>query len=167
MIFTQEHKIVNALVPVDGQNTALATDIISLKGYDHCTFIFQIGIANTSSATSVNLIANKGEDLSTCAEPFAAKYRVEDTASGDTLDAVTTLTSGGVSLGSGNTVDYDEGLCLVVVEIDAADLAPTRANPYDTVKMSLTLSNHSCLISGIAILSKGRHQDTSQPTAIA
>lgn len=168
MIFSQENKIVNALVPVDGDNTALETVIISMKGYDHITFIWQIGIANTSSASTVNLIAYKGENLVTCATAFATLgYRGEATASGDTLDALTAMPSTGVSIGSGNTWDYNTGLCMIVVEIDAANLAPTIANPYDTVKMGVTLSNHSCLISCVAILSKARYQGDAMPTAIA
>lgn len=167
MIFSNQHKIVNALVPVDGNNTALATDIISMKGYDHCTFIWQFGIANTSSASSVNLIAYKGEDVTTCTTAFATLgYRGEATASGDTLDSLTAMTATGVSIGSGNTWDYNTGLCILVVEIDAANLEPTLANPYDTVKMGVTLSAHSCLISCVAILSNSRYQGADMPTAI-
>lgn len=167
MIGTYEYKIVNALVPVEGNGTALVTDIISLKNYDHCTFVWQIGIANTSSASTVNLIAYKGEDVTTCATAFATSgYRAEITASGDTLEALTAFPLTGISIGSGNTEDYNTGLCLFVVEIDAVDLAPTRANPYDTVKMGVTLSAHSCLISCLAILSKGRYKGATMPSAI-
>ncbi len=167
MILTEMHKVVNALVPVDGNATALVTDIISMEGFDHCTFILQIGIANTSSASTVNLIANKGEDLVTCATGFACRYRAELTASGDTLGDLTTLPALGVSIGSGNTEDYNTGLNFFVVEIDAADLLPTVANPYKTVKLSTTLSAHSGLISAVAILSKTRYQSANIPTAIA
>ena len=167
MIFTEQHKIVNALVPVDGNGAALVTDIISLKGWDHCTFILQIGIADTSSASSVNLIANKGEDFITCATGFACRYRAELTASGDTLEALTALPALGVSIGSGKTEDYDTGLNFFVVEIDAADLEPTLANPFSTVKLSVTMSAHSVLMSAVAILSKGRYQEAMPPTAIA
>ena len=166
MIFTEEHKIINALVPSDGQSDALATDIISLKNYRHCTFVWQIGIANTSSASSVNLILNKGEDVTTCATAMIGRYRVEDTASGDTLEALTELPVLGISIGSGNTEDYNTGLTLIVVEVDAADLEPTAANPYDTVGMTVTMSAHEVFISCVAILSKPRYASDTLPTAI-
>ena len=166
-MFTQENKIVNALVPVDGNGTAIVTDIISLENYDHITFILQIGIANTSSASTTNLIANKGEDLVTCATGFACKYRAELTASGDTLGALTALAATGVSIGSGNTEDYNTGLAFFVIEIDAADLAPTIANPFKTVKLSVTMSSHSVLMNAVAVLSKARFKSADQPTAIA
>ncbi len=167
MIFTYEHKIVNALVPVDGNGTALATDIINLKYYDHATFIWQFGIANTSSASSVNLIANKGEDVTTCATAFATSgYRAEATASGDTLDALTAFPATGLSIGSGNTWDFNTGLNFLTVEIDAADLAPTIANPYNTVKMTVTMSAHSVIMSCVCVLSKGRYKNALMPSAI-
>lgn len=166
-MFSFENKIINALVPIDGTSATLATDIISLKGYDQATFIIQIGVADTSSASTTNLIAYKGEDVTTCTTAFATSgYRAEITASGDTLEALTAMPDTGVSIGSGNTEDYDTGLCLFVVEIKAADLAPTIANPYDTVKLGVTLSAHTCLISCICILSNGRYQNASMPTAI-
>jgi len=166
-IVSEDMKIVNALVPVDGNGTALETDIVSMKGYDKATFIWQIGIANTSSASSVNLICYKGENVTTCAVAFAATgYRAEVTASGDTLEALTAMTADGVSVGSANTLDYNTGLCLIVVEVRAADLAPTVANPYDTVKMGVTLSAHSCLISCCCILTGARYADTAGVSAI-
>ncbi len=172
-VFTYRNKIVNALPAVDGNNTASATDIISLKGYDHCTFILTFGIVNgsssavTSTGSETNLIANKGENVTTCATAFIAKYRAEVTASGDTLEALTTLPVLGVSMGTGNTLDFaGQTGAIIVVEIDAADLKPTVANPYDTVKLTWRWSAHSVLQSCVAVLSQGRYQDANQPSAI-
>ena len=167
MMFTYREKIVNALPPVDGNATALATDIISMKGYDKCTFIWTFGVVNASSASSVNLIAYKGEDVTTCTTAFAASgYRAEVTAAGDTLEALTAMPATGVSIGTGNTLDITGDSCIITVEIKASDLAPTLANPYDTVKMGVTMSAHSVLVSCVAILSSGRYQNASMPTAI-
>ena len=172
MTFTEQNKIVNAIPAVDGNNTAIASDIISMKGYDHCTFILTFGVVNASSSavtgtgSESNLIAYKGEDVTTCATAFACKYRAEVTAAGDTLEALTTLPVTGVSMGTGNTLDVTGDNATIVVEIDAADLAPTVANPYDTVKIGFRFSAHSVLLSAVAVLSKARYKDASQPSAI-
>lgn len=166
MIFTERTKIVNAIPPVDGNNTAVESDIISMKNYNHCTFILTFGVVNASAATSANLIAYKGEDVTTCTTAFACQYRAEVTAAGDTLEALTALATTGVSLGTGNTLDVTGDNATVVVEIDAADLAPTAANPYDTVKIGMTWNANSVLLSAVAVLSQPRFADASSPTAI-
>lgn len=172
MIFSERNKIVNAIPAVDGNNTAVASDIISLKNYNHICFILTFGVVNASSSAETgtgsesNLIAYKGEDVTTCATAFACKYRAEVTAAGDTLEALTTLSATGVSMGTGNTLDITGDNATIVVEIDAADLAPTVANPYDTVKIGFRFSAHSILLSAVAVLSQPRWADASSPTAI-
>jgi len=177
MIFSEQNKVVNALPAVDGDNMALETDIVSMKNYNHICFILTFGVVNASSSavtgtgSESNLIAYKGEDVTTCATAFIAKYRACTTASastgGDTLGALTTLPVLGVSMGNGNTLDFaGQTGAIVVVEIDAADLAPTLANPYDTVKIGFRFSNNSILLSAIAILSQPRYASDAGPTAI-
>ncbi len=177
-MFTQEQKIINAIPAVDGDNTAVTSDIISMKGYDHATFILTFGIVNASSSavtgtgSETNLIVFKGENVTTCTTAFIARYRACLTASasaaGDTLGALTTLPVLGVSMGTGRTLDFaGQTGAIVVVEVDAADLAPTLANPYDTIKIGFRFSNHSVLLSAVCVLSKARYKSDVQPTAIA
>jgi len=176
-IFSEQNKVVNVLPAVDGNNTAITTDIVSLKLYNHCCFILTFGAVNASASavtgtgSESNLIAYKGEDVTTCATAFIAKYRACTTASastgGDTLGAITTLPVLGVSMGTGNTLDFaDQTGAIIVVEIDAADLAPTLANPYDTVKLGFRFSAHSVLVSCVAVLSQPRYASEAGPSAI-
>ncbi len=173
MIFSQRNKIVNAIPAVDGSDTAITSDIVSLKNYNHVCFILTFGIVNasssavTSTGSETNLIAFKGEDVTTCTTAFIAKYRAEVTAAGDTLEALTELPVLGVSMGNGNTLDFSgQTGAIIVVEIDAADLAPTVANPYDTVKIGFRFSAHSILLSAVAVLSQPRWADAAGPSAI-
>ena len=166
MTFTEQNKIVNMYPAKDVNGVTVASDIVSMKGYDHATVIITFGVVNASSATSTNLIMCKGEDVTTCATAFACKYRAEVTSGGDTLEALTALSTTGVSLGTGNTLDVTGDNAIVVIEIDAADLAPTVANPYDTIKFGMVWNANSNLMSAICILSKGRYQDAAQPSAI-
>jgi len=85
---------------------------------------------------------------------------------GDTLETLTTLPATGVSLGTGKTLDITGDNAIVVVEIDATDLAPTAANPYDTVKIGFTFNSNSVLLGCVAILSEPRYAQASLPTAI-
>lgn len=178
MILTERNKVVNVLPAVDANNTAITTDIVSLKNYNHCCFILTFGAVHASASavtgtgSESNLIAYKGEDVTTCDTAFIAKYRACTTASadtgGDTLGAITELPVLGVSMGTGNTLDFaDQTGAIVVVEIDAADLAPTLANPYDTVRLGFRFSAHSVLVSAIAVLSQARYASDASPTAIA
>lgn len=178
MIQTETIKVVNAIPAVDADNTAITSDIISMKNYDHATFIITFGVVNasssavTSTGSETNLILFKGEDVTTCTTAMIAKYRACLTASanagGDTLGALTTLPLLGVSMGNGRTLDFSgQTGAIIVVEVDAAQLAPTIANPYDTIKIGFRFSNHSILLSAVCILSKGRYQNASQPTSIA
>jgi len=172
MIFSERNKIVNVEPAADQNAQTVATDIVSLKNYDHVTFILTFGAVDAATATTTNLIAYKGEDFSACNTAFACKYRActvaEDTADCDTLGAVTALATTGVSIGTGNTIDVsDQTGGIVVVEIDAEDLAPTAANPYDTVRLGMVVNGNGCLMSAIAILSKPRYADAAGPTAVA
>jgi len=164
--FTEQNKIVNAYPAKDVDTATVATDIISMKGYDHATFIITFGVVNTEAVTSTNLIAYKGENVTTCDTAFACKYRAELTSAGDTLGALTTLSVDGITVGKAGDEDIQTGTNFLVVEIDAADLAPTVANPYDTVRLGMIWSNHSILMNIVCILSNARWKDADQPTAI-
>ena len=168
MIGSYQYKIVNAIPSADFNNATMTSDIISLKGYSHITFILAFGATNTSAATTTNLIAYKGENVTTCTTAFACQgYRAELDATADTLGALTAMTTTGVSLGSANTEDINTGGGFLVIEIDAADLEPTVANPYDTVKISAVWADATSALMGcIAILSRGRYQNSAMPTAI-
>ena len=166
MIFSERNKIVNVYASIDATGATVATDIVSLKNYNHATFIINFGACHTSAATTTNLIAYKGEDVTTCNTAFACKYRAELDASADTLGALTALAVTGVSLGSGNTLDIDTGGGFIVVEIDAADLASTIANPYDTVRLGMVWASQATLMSITCVLSQPRWADAAGPTAI-
>ena len=166
MIFSERNKIVNVEPSIDQTGATVATDIVSMKNYDHATFIISFGVCGSTAATTTNLIAYKGENVTTCNTAFIAKYRAELDATADTLGALTTLPAAGVSLGSGNTEDIDTGGGFLVVEIDAADLAPTAANPYDTVRLGMVWAGQATQMSIICILSKPRYADAAGPTAI-
>jgi len=166
MIFSEEHKIVNALPAKDQNAQTITTDIISMKNYDHCTFIISFGVCHTDAATSTNLIACKGENVTTCATAFICKYRAELDATADTLGTTTTLPAAGISLGASGDEDIGTGGGFLVVEIDAENLEPTVANPYDTVKLGMVWGGVATEMSIIAILSKGRYVGATQPTAI-
>jgi len=167
-MLSQEVKIISALSPIDNTGgAATVCDIVSMKNYDRATFIITFGVVHDSMTGT--LIAYKGEDVTTCITAFACSYRYGATmgaGASDSLGAVTALPVGGVSLATGAAADYIAAPCTIVVEIKAAELAPTIANPYDTVRVGWTNSAHSTLVSIVCILSRGRYKNASPPTAI-
>jgi len=166
MIFSERNKIVNVYPAIDATGATVATDIVSLKNYNHACFVISFGVCHTDAATTTNLIAYKGEDVTTCNTAFIAKYRAELDATADTLGSLTTLAAAGVSLGTGNTEDIGTGGGFLVVEIDAADLAPTVANPYDTVRLGMVWAAQATQMSIVCVLSQPRWADAAGPTAL-
>ncbi len=170
MVFSYNNKVINCIPAIDGNNAAVTSTIVNLKGYDHATFVLSFGVVHASSeaitgtGSESNLIAYKGLDVTTCATAFACKYRA--CTSGDTFGALTDLATTGVSLGNGATVDICADNAMILVEIDAADLAPTLALPYQTVKIGFRFSANSILLSAICVLSKARYSKSLMPTAI-
>jgi len=172
MIKTYEDKIVPVYGPIDATGATVTSDIVSLKNYDHVTFIVEIGLCSATAATSTNLALKKGENVTTCAtamgKAVSFRYFINTTAqSGDTLSALTAFPIAGISIGHGNTYDFvGTGNALFVIEVDAADLEPTVANPYDTVRIGCIFAGQATLVSILAILSRGRYKSASMPTAI-
>lgn len=166
MIFSERNKIVNVYASIDATGATVATDIVSLKNYNHACFIISFGTCGTTAATSTNLIAYKGEDVTTCDTAFIAKYRAELDATADTLGALTALPAAGISLGNAGDEDIDTGGGFLVVEVDAADLAPTVANPYDTVRLGMVWGAIATQMSIVCVLSQPRWADAAGPTAI-
>ncbi len=168
-MLSQEVKIVSALSPINNTSgAATVCDIVSLKGYNRATFILTFGVVDDSMTGT--LIAYKGEDFVTCTTAFACSYRYGATmgaGASDSLGAVTALPASGVSLATGAAADVIAAPCTIVVEIEASDLAPTLANPYDTVRVGWTNSAHDTLVSIVCVLSRGRYQNAAPPTAIA
>jgi len=168
MVGTFLNKVVNILPPADYNNSTMTSDIVSMKGYDHCTIILNFGATNTNAATTTNLIVYKGENVTTCTTATPVRgYRIELDATADTLGVLTAMPATGVSLGVGNTEDIGTGGGFMVVEIDAENLEPTIGNPYDTVKVSCVWADAtSCILGGVAVLSKPRYAKAAMPTAI-
>lgn len=172
MIKTYEDKIVPVYGPIDATGATVASDIVSLKNYDHVTFIVEIGLCGAAAATSTNLALKKGKNVTTCATAMGKttsfRYFINAAAhSGDTLSALTTFPIAGISIGDGNTYDFlGTGNALFVIEVDAADLEPTIADPWDTVRIGCVFDGEITLVSILAILSKGRYKSAAMPTAI-
>ena len=165
-LFTENMKIVNAYPSKDATGATIATDIISMKNYNHATFIISFGTCHTDAATTTNLIAYKGEDVTTCNTAFACLYRAELDATADTLGDLTALAATGVSLGASGAEDIDTGGGFLVVEVDASDLAPTPAHPYDTIRLGMVWASQDTQMSIICVLSEPRYAQALPPTAI-
>jgi len=156
MIFTQRNKIVNGLPPqADAFATSGESDIVSLKNYNHVTFLIMTGASTTANGV-VTVLA--GSSVSSAATAIAFKYRA--CTSGDTLGDLTDATSSGFAMTASKASSF------YAIEVDASDVAAAGTG-YDCVKVKVTEDTddpqYACIV---AILSEPRYAGKAMPTAI-
>jgi hypothetical protein len=149
---TEVGKIVNAGPPVDINGAGLDGVYANMANYGHLTAIVKLGV--TGAATTITV--EKDADGSGAGTAIAFRYRKEDTDSGDTLDALTSVAASGVACSTNNNIFY-------VIELDAAELG--EGYPYVRVRLSdptvATLADITYVLTG------ARYQQATPPTALA
>jgi hypothetical protein len=161
MTFTEENHIVNILPPVDITGAATSSDVFTLKNYGHATIIVEFGVVNDAADATLTL-AECDDFTPSNSTNIAFKYRLEDTATGDTLGPLSTAPSTGLRIVSGGDIGITDNKFLVI-EVDATELS----SGYPALELSITNPGNSVLASAQAILSQPRYEDKNDPTAIA
>jgi len=117
--FAENHKIQPILGPVDTVATAVATSYVDLKNMQWATFLVDFGVITTGTATlTVEASTAASSNATEAAIPF--KYRLSGAVNTDSMGAITSATSAGVSI----TASDDNKT--LVIEVDPAALP---ANP--------------------------------------
>ena len=148
----QEGHIVNALPPID-ISSGKFSDVWSMKNYQHCTIIVQVGV---SAAAFLKIIVNACDDfVPTTRTALAYTLFSEETAAGDTLAAKEAVAAAGKTPSANDTIMY-------VIEIDASELPAGSPN----LEVSLTNGVNSVIASVVAILSGARYAEDLSATAI-
>jgi len=148
-----ETHIVNALPPLDIDAAAQTTDWLNLKNASAVYFIVSLGVTGAASTLTVEEATDASGTSNTA---IAFKYRAEDTAAGDTLDAgYTAATSSGFAMSTNDGVFY-------VIRVDAAALSD--GSPY--VAVQLTDPGAATFGQVTAILVNPRYAQDVTPTAI-
>lgn len=150
----QKTHIVPVLAPVEVSTGTTNTDVVGLKEYEEIEFLISFG-AITGDEVVVSLVESTNTTAS--GTDVAGKYRLSSAVGTDTMGAVTTLASTGVTL----TADDDNKMLLITV--DPATL--TDGYPYVFVEIDPGSSMSSMLISGVALL-KPRYPQAVQISAV-
>lgn len=145
------YKIINAGPPVDINGTGLDGVYVNTRYYPHLTAIVSLGV--TGAATTITV--EKDADGSGTGTAMAFRYRAEDTASGDTLDSLTTAESTGVACATADSIFY-------VIELDAAELG----DGYPYVRVRLSDPSAATLASIVYVLGPGRYEGETLPSAL-
>lgn len=150
----QEGHVVNVLQPIDIDTASGATsESFSMEGWSHASIIITAG---ATTGASVVTVSENTDDSQSDTTAIAFKYAKEETASGDTLGALTACAS------TGFTMSTEDGI-IYVIELDAADLSAG----YNWVTVHFADPSGSVIASAVAVLSGGRYAGDQSATAIA
>ncbi|MBW2060936.1 MAG: hypothetical protein JRI95_05155 [Deltaproteobacteria bacterium] len=152
-MLSEKVKIVNMGPPVDVNGSGLDGDYVSLKNYRWATIVIQLGV--TGAAGKITVEEAKAVD-GTGAQAMGFNYRAEETAEGDTLEALTaTSAANGISTSTNDNIFY-------VIEISADELS----EGYDCIRVRMTDPAAATLVSMCAVLSQARYSQENMPSAI-
>ena len=150
----QEGHVVSVQLPIDIDTANGATgESFSMENWSHASIVITGGAATGASDVTVSENTDASQSDTTA---IAFKYAIETTAGGDTLGALTAVSSSGFTMSTNNGTIY-------VLEIDAADLSAG----YNWVTVHFGDPSGSVIVSAVAILSGGRYAGDESATAIA
>ena len=162
-VFSERHKVVNAIIPVaDAFSANVTSDIVHLENYKKCTFLIVTG-ATSTDAGLVTVGAGATSTGAATAIPF--KYRTQIAAAPPNAgsDVSSTLIDA-TSTGFAMTASKAGGL--YIVEVDAAVVAAATAG-YDHVALTVTeVGSTGVTACVLAILSEPRYPQDILVTAI-
>jgi len=154
MIFSEQNEIRTVLAPdADRYTSSPATDVVSLKYYDHVTFVITEGAGGAGTTKWIaQKCATKAAGSPTA---IAANYRTNTyTAAMGTL---TTLPTTGVTVAAGANKQ-------IIIEVDAASCGPS----YPYVRLHTTEADSTAVDACvIAILSKPSCAGASLPNPLS
>jgi len=157
MIFSDRNKVINGLPPkADAFATAGTSDVVSMKEYNHATFLIMTGAASNANGVITVEACDDTTPSNTQAIPF--KYR--KVLSGDTYGDLTDATSSGYAMTASAANQYH------IIEVDAADLEAGAAG-YEYVRVKVTedtdAAQYACIV---VILSEPRYAQGNLGTVI-
>jgi hypothetical protein len=124
-------KVLPILAPADIVATATASQYVDLKESLWASFVVQFGTLTASTGTVTVEASTAGSSNATeAAIPF--KYRLTSAVATDSLGAITSATSDGVSIGA---TDDNKAL---IIEVDPAALPANPGADYSWLRVVVT-----------------------------
>jgi hypothetical protein len=153
MVMAEQAHVVNIIPPFGSNAGTKDSDVFSMKDASHCTIVLQVG--TQAGSFDVDLVACDNFTPSTTSA-IGYKLAKEETADGDTLDALTETASTGHSTAVANNIMY-------VMEVDAEDLP----EGYPNLQLKLSGLDNTTYVSAIAILTGLSYAGDQNRTQIA
>ena len=148
----QENKLVNVLHPAALSSVATG-DYISMKNYQHVSFIVSVGALTTGSLLQIKEAKDASATSATVIDP--GHYWVSGTSPSDTMTKTSTASSATAITTANKTY---------TVELDGSQLS----DAFDWVTLYVASSTAASMLTGaVAVLSKPRYAAAAPPTAIA
>jgi hypothetical protein len=153
MVMAEEAHFVNIIPPFGSAAPTKDSDVFSMKDASHCTIMLQVGAQ--AGSFDVDLVAC---DDFTPSSTSAIGYKLakEESAAGDTLDALADTASTGHSTSATNNIMY-------VMEVDAEDMP----EGYPNLQLKLSGLDNTTYVSALAILTGLSYQGDQNRTQIA
>ena len=148
----QENKLVNVLHP-QALSSVATGDYISMKNYQHVSFIVSVGALTTGSLLQVKEAKDASATSATVIDP--GHYWVSGTSPSDTMTKTSTASSATAITTANKTY---------TIELNGSQLS----DDFDWVTLYVASSTASSMLTGaVAVLSKPRFASAAPPTAIA
>jgi len=156
--FLENNKIINALPPKSHASGADGnSDFISMKNYQHATFIVTTGASSTSNSV-ITMMADT-EVGGSSASAIAFQYR-ENLLTADGFTALQDATTTGFAMTA------SKANSVYVIEVDAAELL-AAGQAYDCIYLDLTANVSDAQVLGVTvILSNPKYASENLPSAI-
>lgn len=154
MQLSQIAKIIGCVAPIDSGGVAQAGAGVSLKLYNHVTFLVYVGnVANAQTLT----VEECSDSAGTGNVAIAFNYRKASTgaAAKSVLDAaISAATNAGISIGTGDDNK------IIAIEMDASELPNPSTKPYVRCYLTAGAVALDCVV---AILLESRYEKDIPP----
>ena len=165
----EQTHIVQVLAPVEINGAARTTDYVSLKNYQHCTFLLCFGLETAGGDCDIAVRASDDVSGTHTADLATIKSRKSGAVgTSDAWAAEATVTDSKLDfVAAGDIIpDTDENK-MVAIEVDAAAVkAASTTYGMDCVALYIPDPGQSTFLCVLAILSGPRYAGASMPTAI-
>lgn len=145
--FAEGLKVLPILAPADIVATATASQYVNISGAHWASFVVQFGaLTNSTGVITVEASTAGSSNATEAAIPF--KYRLTSAVATDSLGAITSATSDGVSIAAN-----DDNKALVI-EVDPAALPANPGADYKYLRLVVTPAsdNTAYVVGAIAYL---------------
>ena len=169
MNFLDNHHVVQGWVHADANGGGKASDVVSLKNFNHVTILLDFGNMTAGGDADITLLAcdNVAASHTKALNNFVMRKSPGSTAS-DAFAAEVEITDSKIDLvAAGDVIPDTDDNCLVVIDLDGAAIRGADDDyEYDCLKVTIASPGQVTPVGCKFILSDPRYASGSMPSAI-